>query len=69
VHLAEKFASANMNQKKIFHIFSIWVSKSTEFDADLESVGKVAKKFINYMNSLYFPILVEDQQGVKIVSP
>ncbi len=69
MHLAEKFASGNMNQKRFFQICSIWVSKSTEFDADLESVGKVAKKFMNYMNSLYFPILVEDQQGVKIVSP
>jgi hypothetical protein len=35
--------------KKIFcfQIFSIWVSKNAEFDAEFESVDKVAKKKVH----------------------
>jgi hypothetical protein len=31
-------------KKKIFFINAIWVSKKAEFDAEFESVEKVAKK-------------------------
>ncbi len=42
---ASKFAkSANMIQENFFQIFSIWVSENAEFDAEFESVEKVAKK-------------------------
>jgi hypothetical protein len=42
--LASKFAkSANITQSYLFQIFSICVSKNAEFDADFESVEKVAK--------------------------
>jgi hypothetical protein len=44
--LASKFEkNANMTQKYFFQIFSIWISKNAKFDADFESVEKVAKKF------------------------
>jgi hypothetical protein len=36
--------SAILSQKYFSIIFSIWVSKNAEFDADFESVEKVAKK-------------------------
>jgi hypothetical protein len=42
--LASKFEkSANITQNYLFQIFSVCVSKNAEFDADFESVEKVAK--------------------------
>jgi hypothetical protein len=44
--LTSKFAkSANMIQKIFFSNFSYMGIKNTEFDAEFESVEKVAKKF------------------------
>jgi hypothetical protein len=37
--------SANMTPKIFFQIFSIWVSKNAEFDADFESFEKLSRKF------------------------
>ncbi len=41
----KKFAkSADMTKKNCFQIIFIWVSKNADFDAEFESVEKVAKK-------------------------
>ncbi len=37
--------SANMPQKYLLQIYSIWVSKNAEYDVDFESVEKVSRKF------------------------
>ncbi len=43
--LAYKFAkNANMDAKKCSQIFSIWVLKNAEFDANFKSVEKVSRK-------------------------
>ncbi len=45
VRLASKFSkSANMTKKNVFRKNSIKISKTTEFHADFESVGKVVEK-------------------------
>ena len=44
--MAYKIAkSANMTPKNFPQIFSIWISKNAEFDANFESVEKVSRKF------------------------
>jgi hypothetical protein len=47
-HLQAKFTkSAKKSKKIVFFKNSIWVSKSSEFHADFESVEKVLKKCTN----------------------